>query len=206
MADLETQPRRNASNPPGFAYLMTGIAIGCIWLSYVLCAVFGPDLVTGAQHQHFKSAAAIGWIFSAIATALVVTAALQGIRAKVTDRAPWTTLGLGVAAIWLAVMFVGVFAPVWVTGTDPDRIPFWAGLSVIAGVILTVILCNFLKNASFQPVESTAGSTTATPTTAVESAAEDDTVQLRRLAQLRDSGVITEAEFQAKKDELLRRI
>jgi len=57
MADLETQPRRIAASNPGFAYLMTGIAIGCIWLSYVLCAVFGPDLVTGAQHQHFKSAA-----------------------------------------------------------------------------------------------------------------------------------------------------
>lgn len=206
MAVLEPQQRRIAPWNPSFAYLMTGIALGCIWLSYVLCAVFGPDLVTGAQHQHFKSAAAIGWIFSAIATALVVTAALQGIRAKVTDKAPWTVLGLGVGAIWLAVLFVGVFAPVWVTGTDPDRIPFWAGLSVIAGVILTVILCNFLKTASFQPAESTAVSATTTPTVDLESAVEDDTVKLRRLAQLRDSGVITEAEFQAKKDELLRRI
>jgi len=35
---------------------------------------------------------------------------------------------------------------------------------------------------------------------------EDVTVKLRRLAQLRDSGVISEADFQAKKNELLGRI
>lgn len=190
---------------PGSAYLATGVALGFIWLSYVLCAVFGPDMVTGAQHQHLNSAAAIGWIFSALATGIVVTAALQGIRAEVTDKAPWTVLGLGVAAIWLAVMFVGIFAPVWVTGTDPDKIPFWAGLSAIAGVFLTWILCRFVKTASFEPSGPTVGFTTTTPTVNLESAAEDTTVKLRKLAQLRDSGVITEAEFQRKKNELLSR-
>lgn len=103
-------------------------------------------------------------------------------------------------------MFVGIFAPVWVTGTDPDRIPFWAGLSVIAGVFLTWILCRFVKTASFEPSGSTVGSTMTTPAVDLESATEDATVKLRKLAQLRDSGVITEAEFQAKKDELLTRI
>jgi len=185
---------------PGIAYLMTGIALGSIWLSYILGAIFGPDMITGAQHQHFNSNAGIGWIFSAIATGLVVTAALSGIRAKVTDKAPWTMLGLGASAIWLAVMFVSVFAPVWVTGTDPDSIPFWAGLSVIAGLILTWILCRFVKTASFEVASTT------TPTVDLESPGGDATVTLRRLAQLRDSGAITESEFQEKKHELLNRI
>ena len=101
-----------------------------------------------------------------------MTAALQGIRAKVTDKAPWTMLGLGVGAIWLAVMFVSIFAPVWVTGTDPDRIPFWAGFSAIAGIILTWILCRFVKTASFESAESMVGSTTTTPTVDLEPAAE----------------------------------
>ncbi len=206
MALLEAQPRRIARPGPGFAYLMTGIALGCIWLSYLLAAVFGPDMVTGSQHQHFAIAAAIGWIFSVIATGLVVTAAVQGIHARVTDKAPWAMLGLGAGAIWLAVMFVVIFAPVWVTGTDPDRIPFWAGMAGIAVVILTWILCRFVKTASFEPAPSTAGPVTTTPAAGLESAAEDATVKLRRLAQLRDSGVITEAEFQAKKNDLLNRI
>jgi Short C-terminal domain len=206
MTVTETQPRQIARWDPSFAYLMTGIALGCIWLSYLLGAIFGPGFVTGVQHDHFNSAAAIGWIFDAIATGLVVTAASRGIRARVTDKAPWTMLGLGVGAIWLAVMFVAIFAPVWVTGTDPDRIPFWAGIAAIAGVILTWILCRFVKTAFFEPAEPMAVPTTTTPTAGLEPAAEDAAVKLRRLAQLRDSGVITEAEFQAKKDDLLAQI
>jgi hypothetical protein len=206
MTVTETQPRRIARPDLSVAYLMTGIALGCIWLSYLLGAIFSPGFVTGVQHQYFNSAAAIGWIFNAIATGLVVTAALQGIRAKITDKAPWTMLGLGTGAIWLAVMFVAIFAPVWVTGTDPDKIPFWAGIAAIAGVILTWMLCRFVKTAAFEPAESTAVPTTTTPTPDPEPAAEDATVKLRRLAQLRDSGVITEAEFQAKKDDLLTQI
>jgi putative oligomerization/nucleic acid binding protein len=206
MAVMETQPRQIARPDPSFAYLMTGIALGCIWLSYVLDAIFSPGFVTGVQHDHFNSAAAVGWIFDAIAAGLVVTAASRGIRARVTDKAPWTMLGLGVGAIWLAVMFVAIFAPVWVTGTDPDQIPFWAGIGAIAGVILTWILCRFVKITFFEPVESTAVSTTTTPTAGPTSGGEDVTVQLRRLAELRESGVITEAEFQAKKNDLLNRI
>ncbi len=206
MAVMETRPTSITRSGTGFAYLMTGIALGCIWLSYILGALFSPGFVTGAQHQHFNSAAAIGWIFDAAATGMLVTAAVQGIRAKVTDRAPWTTLGLGVSAIWLAVMFVAIFAPVWVTGTDPDRIPFWAGIAAIAGVIVTWILCRFVRTASFEPVAPLAAPTPTTPAVAPESAPDDATTKLRRLAQLRDSGVITETEFQAKKDELLSRI
>jgi len=45
-----------------------------------------------------------------------------------------------------------------------------------------------------------------TPTAGPELPADDAVNRLRRLAQLRDSGVITEAEFQAKKDDLLTQI
>ena len=206
MTAMETQSTPVDRWDPSFAYLMTGVALGCVWLSYIMGALFSPGFVTGTQHQHFNSAAAIGWIFNAIATVLVVTAAAKGIRAKATDKAPWTVLGLGVSAIWLAVMFVAIFAPVWVTGTDPDKIPFWAGIAAIAGVILTGILCRFVKTASFEPPVSMAGPTTTTPTLDLQPASDDATVKLRKLAQLRDSGVITEADFQAKKDDLLSRI
>jgi hypothetical protein len=158
-------PRRGVvARGPGFAYLMTATALGCIWLSYILGAIFAPDMVTGSQHQHFQIAAVIGWPFAAIAAGMVVTAALHGIRAKATDKAPWTMLGVGVGAIWLAVMFVTVFAPVWVTGTDPDRIPGWVWLGPTAGVILTWILCKFVKTASFEPAKWEPGPATTWPT------------------------------------------
>jgi hypothetical protein len=207
---METQPIRIARPDLSFAYLMTGIAIGCIVVSGVLGSIFTPDLVStsgaavGYIHQHTPLAAYMGWIFDVIAIAMVLPTAMQGIRAKVTDKVPWTMLGLGVGGIWLAVMFISIFTPVMVTGTAPwiTEVPLASILSVIAGLILTGVLCKTVKTAYFQPAESQPGPATVD----LDRAAEDATVKLRRLAQLRDSGVITEAEFQAKKDDLLSQI
>ena len=204
MALTHMRPARLVmSSGSGFAYLMTGIALGCICISGILGSIYTPNMVTGSQHQAIPLGAFVGWIFDLIAIGMVVTTALQGIRARVTERAPWAILGVG--AVWIAGMFVAIFAPVWVTGTDPTELPVWAGLSAIVAVILTGILCNFVKTASFQPMEATAGPTTTAPTLAKEPD-DDATVKLRRLAQLRDDGAITEGEFQAKKSELLSRI
>ncbi len=205
MAIMGTQPKQLARSGPGYAYLMTGIALGSICVSGILGGIFTPDMVTGVQHQHFPGAF-VGWIFDLIAIGFVVPAAMKGIRAKVTDPAPWTVLGLGVSAIWLSVMFAAIFAPVWVTGTDPDQIPIWAGLSTIAGVTVTGILCNFVKTASFEPAAAMPEIATATPMVTPEAVTDDVTVKLRQLAQLRDSGAINEAEFKAKKADLLNRI
>jgi Short C-terminal domain len=210
MTVTETQPRQITRPDLGFAYLMTGIAIGCIVVSGVLGSIFTPDLVStsgasvGYIHQHTPLAAYMGWIFDVIAIAMVLPTAIQGIHAKVTDRVPWTMLGLGVGGIWLAVMFISIFTPVMVTGTAPwiTEVPLASILSVIAGLILTGLLCKTVKAAYFQPTEPPTTTTTAD----LDLAAEDATVKLRRLAQLRDSGVITEADFQAKKNDLLTQI
>jgi hypothetical protein len=49
-------------------------------------------------------------------------------------------------------------------------------------------------------------SETAVPMVDPALTTDDVTVMLRHLAQLRDSGVITEADFQTNKDELLSRV
>ena len=214
MTVTETQPRRIAGPDLSFGYLMTGIAIGCIVISGVLGSIFTPDFVStsgatvGYIHQHTPVAAYTGWIWDVIAISMVLPTAMQGIRAKITDRVPWTMLGLGVSGIWLAVMFISIFTPVMATGTAPwiTEVPLASILSVIAGLVLTWLLCRTVKTGFFQSAESQPGPTTTTPTVDLEPAAEDATVKLRRLAQLRDSGVITEAEFQAKKDDLLTQI
>ena len=214
MALTNVTPRRIAGTGNGYAYLMTGIAIGCIVVSGVLGSIFTPDLVStsgaavGHIHQHTPLAAYSGWIFDVIAIAMVLPAAMQGIRAKVTDRVPWTMLGLGAGGIWLAVMFISIFTPVMVTGTAPwiTEVPLASILSVIAGLVLTGLLCKTVKTAFFQSAEPQPGPATTTPTAAPEPAANDAATKLRRLAQLRDTGVITEADFQAKKDDLLSRI
>ena len=200
-----------------YAYLMTAVAIGCIAISGIFGSIFSPDFVStsgtavGYTRQHTPMAAYSGWIWDVIAIAMVLPAALRGIRAKVTDRAAWTVLGLGAGGIWLAVMFVSIFAPVMVTGTTPwlTWVPLGEILSVIAGLVLTYILCKFVKTGFFEPVAEQPRGETTTSTRAIvgpESGAGDAVTTLRQLAQLRDSGVITEAEFKAKKEDLLRRM
>lgn len=206
MASTETFPRRIARSGLGYAYLMTGVAVGSIVLGSILGSIFVPDLVTGSQQQHTHIAAFTAWIWALIGIGMVVPVAIQGIRAEVTDRAPWTMLGLGVGAIWLAGTAVAVFAPVWVTGTDPEQLPLWALLTAIAEVILTGMLCNFVKTTAFQTDEAKTGSATTTPMVGAEPGPDDATVKLRRLAQLRGTGAISDAEFEAKKKELLSRI
>jgi len=196
----------------GFAYLMTGIAIGCIVVGGIFGSIFSPDFIStggsadiGYTHQHVPVAAFSGWIWNLIAIAMVLSAAMRGIRAKIADRAAWTLLGLGAGGIWLAVMFVSIFAPVMVSGTAPwlNWTPLGEIFSVIAGIILTWILCHFVKTDLFQPAEALPRAET---NTWPEFAADDEGVKLRQLAQLRDTGVITEADFKAKKDELLSRM
>jgi len=215
MTVMETQPRRIAPPDLSFAYLMTGIAIGCIVISGVLGSIFSPDLVStggsadvGYTHQHVPLAAFSGWIWAVIALAIVLPTAMRGIRARVTDRVPWILLGFGAGGIWLAVMFISIFTPVMVTGTAPwiTEVPLASFISVVAGVVLTWLLCRTVKAAFFAPAESQPGPATARPTVGPESPGDDAVNRLRRLAELRDSGVITEAEFQAKKDDLLTQI
>jgi Short C-terminal domain len=214
MALTNAPPGRTAGTGLGFAYLMTGIAIGCICVSGVLGSIFSPDLVStsgaavGYIHQHTPLAAYTGWIWDVIALAMVLPAAVQGIRARVTDRVPWAMLGLGAGGIWLAVMFISIFTPVMVTGTAPwiTEVPLASILSVIAGLILTAVLCKMVKTAFFQAAGSRSGPATTTPAAGPEPAADDAVTRLRRLAQLRDSGVITEADFEAKKDDLLSQV
>ncbi len=214
MALTNAPPGRIAGTGYGYAYLMTGIAVGCICVSGVLGSIFTPDLVStsgatvGYIHQHTPLAAYSGWIWDVIALAMVLPAAMRGIRAKVTDRVPWTMLGLGAGGIWLAVMFISIFTPVMVTGTAPwiTEVPLASMISVVAGVILTYLLCRMVKTAFFEPTESLPGPATTAPAAGPEPAADDAASRLRRLAQLRDSGVITDADFQAKKDELLSQV
>jgi len=215
MALTNAPSRRIAAPGLGYAYLMTGIATVCIVISGVLGSIFSPDLVStggsydsGFTHTHVPLAAFMGWVFCVIALALVLPTAMQGIRAKVTDRVPWTILGLGAGGIWLAVMFISIFTPAMVTGTDPwlTWFPLASIISVIAGVVLTWLLCRTVKAAFFESGESQPGPVTTAATVGPEPAADGAVTKLRQLAQLRDSGVITEDDFQAKKEDLLSQI
>jgi hypothetical protein len=180
---------------PTVAYALTSLAIAGIWGSIILATVLAPDMISGSQHEHLPLVGFTYWVWGAIATGLVLQAAVENIRLAVT-RSAWLALGLGVSVIWLAVLLVAVFAPVFITGTDPTRLPLAALGAPIAGVVLTSVLCGFIRAVEANP------QTGSTPALAAPSAASS----LRDLATLRDAGVITSDEFEAKKTELLGRM
>jgi hypothetical protein len=95
-----------------------------------------------------------------------------------------------------------------VTGTPPwiTEVPLASFISVIAGVVLTWLLCRTVRAAFFESGELPPGRATTTLTVSPEPPGDDAATRLRQLAQLRDSGVISEADFQAKKDDLLTQI
>src|SRR5579863_1942075 len=166
VAVMESRPKQVTRSDLSFAYLMTGIALCCIFVSGVLGSIFTPDLITtsgtsggGITHQHVPLAAYMGWVFDVIAIWMLLPTAIKGIRAKVTDRAPWTVLGIGVGGTWLAVMFICIFTPTVVSGTAPWLTwnPLGSILSVIAGLVVTGLLCKMVKAASFEPAVSQPG-------------------------------------------------
>jgi hypothetical protein len=136
--------------PPWYAYAFTGLAIASIWLSVVLASIFAPDFVSGSQQEHLRLVGWVDWVWGAVATGFVVLAAVQGIRAATTSLAAWMSLGIGIALTWLGVCLVSVFAPVFITGSDPTRIPLAAMGIPILGVFVTWFVCTFVK-AAFQP-------------------------------------------------------
>jgi hypothetical protein len=75
------------------------------------------------------------------------------------------------------------------------------GAAVIIGIALTIIVV--ARRAS--PAGPIAP-TSPLPPTAAASVVNDPVEQIRKLAELRDQGLLSEEEFQAKRTELLGRI
>lgn len=186
---------------------MSGLAVAGIWVCVVLAIIFSPDMVTGTQHDHLQMAYG-DVLWAAIATGAVAGLTLSGLRARATDRMPWIVLGVGTALIWLGVLLASVFAPVMVTGTDPTELPLVVIVAPIFGAIATGLLTTFVRTALSPAVETPVVVPAAFITTANGNGhmSAGPAAQLRELAQLRDSGVITQEDYEKKKEELLARI
>jgi hypothetical protein len=76
---------------------------------------------------------------------------------------------------------------------------FWLSLLVTPLIMLIIA-------ASISPIPGSVAYVTPEGKNPADKDQLDETVQLRKLAELRDSGILTKAEFEAKKKELLDRI
>ena len=133
---------------PVTVYALTGLAVAAIWVGVVLASIFAPDMITGTQHDHLPIVGWTYWIWGLVSTGSVLLAAQRGMRAKVTASAPWLAFAVAVAVVWIAVMFVGIFAPAFVTGTDPTTLPLAAIVAPIVGTVLTGGIGKFFETAT----------------------------------------------------------
>ena len=147
----KVQPSVSRASDQAFAWAMTGVAIGAIWVGVVLSGIYAPDMITGSQHEHLALVAGGDWIWGLVASAIVILAAQKGFRAKVAGHVSWAALAIAVSAIWLGVAAVSAWAPVWVTGTDPTTIPADAMGAPILGTFLTWFACMLFRSSLEQP-------------------------------------------------------
>ena len=127
-------------------WAFTALALLGIWAAVLLAGFYAPDFVSGSQHEHLPLVGWLDWIWGAVASSFVVLTALQGMRSGAPSQTPWIVLALVSAGIWVAVYLVSVLAPVFVTGTDPTRIPLPALVVPIVGVFLTWFVCAVIKS------------------------------------------------------------
>jgi len=92
-------------------------AVVAIVIAAVLASVFGPDLVTGSEHEHLPLVAMTIWPWAAAAVGYVLMAR-RASRAR--------ELVIGVIVVWVAVAILVIAVPAMVTGTDPTSIPLAA--------------------------------------------------------------------------------
>lgn len=134
-----TQPPREERTES--RYLFAALAVASIWLAVVLASIWSPDLITGSQHEHIAIAAFADWLYAALASGLVLMAFSR--RTPGASRALWLGFTIAVASIWLAVTLASIFAPSFVTGTDPTTIPVAALFAPVAGVLATAFASVF---------------------------------------------------------------
>lgn len=118
---------------------LTGSRVDAWWLaaavaivaSMTLSSLFSPDLVTGSQQEHLPVAGLIDWLWGGVALGY-----LAFLRHERCDP----TVSLSIIALWCAVAATSIFAPEFVTGTDPTRIPLAALVAPVVGVVGTAFL------------------------------------------------------------------
>jgi hypothetical protein len=120
------------------------LAIAAIWISVVTASLFAPVMVTGSNHEELSIVAMADWIWAGLATGLLLLAA--GVSPR-RVAGSWPMVGPVTAIVWAAVALVSIYAPAFVTGSDPTTIPLAAILAPIAGMTVTAFLSVFAAGA-----------------------------------------------------------
>jgi cytosine/uracil/thiamine/allantoin permease len=118
--------------------LWTVAGIGGIWVAVLLISFFAPDMVSGSEQQHMPIAAFTTWFWGGVGT-MVFLWTMGKVRGSATWRPIWIGLSVTTLAVWTVATIVGIAAPVFVTGSDPTRIPVAAFFAPVVAAMLTAL-------------------------------------------------------------------
>lgn len=128
-------------------WFLAGVAVTAIWVAVLVSSLWAPDFVSGSQQEHLPIVGWLDWIWGCVATGFVALAALRGVRSHTASLTPWIILAAGTTLVWLGVAVASIYAPTFVTGSDPTQIPLTAMGVPILGTFLTWFVCTFAKTA-----------------------------------------------------------
>jgi hypothetical protein len=107
-----------------------------IWVAVTLVSVFAPDMVSGSEQEHLPIAAFTTWFWGLIGTMAFIWA-MGRVRRSTDAESTWVGLTIATLIFWGGATIVAIAAPVFVTGSDPTRIPIAAFLAPVAAAVLT---------------------------------------------------------------------
>lgn len=116
----------------------TAIGLGGIWIAVLLISVFAPDLVSGSEQEHLPVAAFTTWFWGGVGT-LVFLWAMGKLRGDARWRSTWIGLAAVTLMLWTLATILAITLPVFITGTDPTRIPIGAFFAPVAAAMLTAL-------------------------------------------------------------------
>ena len=118
------------------AWTMAGIA--GIWVAVTLISLLSPDMVTGSEQQHLPVAAFGAWLWGLVATGAFVWG-MGKLRGNMARQPFWVGLAVATMVVWGAATVLSITLPVYVTGSDPTRLPIGAIISPVAAAVLTTL-------------------------------------------------------------------
>jgi hypothetical protein len=129
---------RRQATADGSWVVCTMAGIAGIWLAVTLISLLAPDMVTGSEQQHLPVAAFGAWFWGLAGTGAFVWA-MGKVRGNVSRQPFWIGLAAATVAVWGVAAVLGIALPVYVTGSDPTRLPIGAMVSPVAAALLTTL-------------------------------------------------------------------